>query len=145
MGLTEADFWAAIDDYEFWSGLDPTPEARAIVELALEHLPVEGIWVLTSASQGEDCKRGKRDWMARHFPQFAERIIYSRTKGDFADRASILLDDGQQNVDAFRAAGGIAWLVPRPWNDDHEREPFLSEDLAAFLAETLPALRCRAA
>ena len=59
--------------------------------------------------------------------------MFTRQKHVCAQAGAVLVDDYKPNVQAFREHGGQGWLVPRPWNESWEREPFLLEDLDAYL------------
>ena len=46
--------------------------------------------------------------------------LYSLRRKHFCARPdALLIDDGDHNVEAFRANGGQTILVPRPWNSLH--------------------------
>ena len=63
----------------------------------------------------------KKRWLYEYFPQLS-RIPFCVTssgkqKALLAHPGAMLIDDHQPNIDAFRAAGGVAQKYPEEWND----------------------------
>jgi len=120
-GITEREFWKPIDalGLGFWDGIVKTPEADRIVELLTETFGETNIAILTAPSFDPGCVPGKMAWIKRHYPQFKKRIIFGHAKEFLSAPYRVLVDDRDKNVENFRAAGGQAILVPRPWNKAH--------------------------
>ena len=63
---------------------------------------------------------GKLRWIERCLPQYMNKVILMTVhKRLLANPNAILLDDRDDNVDQFCAAGGHGWLIPQPWNTQH--------------------------
>lgn len=117
-GISTKEFWST-DTYEFWLGVDPTPEAFEIVASLEALFRPEDIAILTSPSNGSGCVPGKRHWMRRHFPTYEKRMIFTSAKQFLAGPQRVLVDDRDQNIIDFHAAGGEVILIPRHWNTHH--------------------------
>lgn len=115
-GITAAEFWKPLDTGDFWHQLPKTPEADAIVELAVKKVGVDNVGIMTAPALDPYCVPQKREWIRRHFPAFSHRIIFTGAKSMIASQELLLIDDHDTNVEHFRAAGGRAILLPRPWN-----------------------------
>lgn len=119
-GMSMQQFWAPTNNFDFWFNLEKTPEADAIVELAIDAVGVKNIAMLTSPSLDPDCVPAKRAWMEKYYPQLAKTMIFSWGKGMIGGPGRILIDDRDRNIDDWYVAGGEGILVPRPWNEDYQ-------------------------
>jgi hypothetical protein len=115
LGIEPAAFWGAFDR-EFWATLDPMPDGFALLRAAERMLPAEQVGLLTSAAGQPGCVDGKRDWVARHLPDYLPRMFTGTAKHLVAGPGKVLVDDRTENADGFFTAGGKSLLVPRPWN-----------------------------
>lgn len=66
-----------------------------------------------------DSAAGKLRWIRKNMPGMSRHYHLTPMKEDLAGPQAVLIDDCDLNVDAFRANGGHAILVPRPWNSKH--------------------------
>lgn len=114
-GPTDPAFWSPMDRV-FWAGLDRHEDGFVLLRAVERMLPKERIGLLTSAMNGDGCIDGKRDWVARHLPEYLPRLFTGISKELFAGPGKVLVDDRDENCAAFRAAGGTDVLIPRPWN-----------------------------
>lgn len=125
-GITHRDFWKPVvaKSLQFWTDLEKTPEADAIVEFVCEWFGAENVAILTAPSSDSGSIPGKRAWIARHYPQFSRRVIFSaaETKSFLSAPGKVLIDDRNENVGMFHNGGGAGVLVPRPWNTRHWQE-----------------------
>ena len=123
------EFWRKFSS-PFWSGLKKTAFADDLVSACACAVKHTQIFILTAPTDSHECYSGKKLWIDNNFPIFAEtgRIILANQKHLLADSGSLLIDDSDANVDAFRKHGGCALLLPRPWNTKHE----CSTQLAAY-------------
>ena len=56
-------------------------------------------------------------------------MIFTGAKKFIAGPGRWLIDDKDANVEAFRAAGGQAITVPRPWNSEHGKSHQVMETI----------------
>lgn len=115
--ISPEDVWRPIHraGVDWWAGLEETPEAFEILRLARE-LAGEVAFVTSPGSPAE----GRPQEVAGSTRLVAER--YGATvriivdKSELAKPGRLLIDDSPAQVRNWRAAGGLAVLVPRPWN-----------------------------
>jgi 5'(3')-deoxyribonucleotidase len=123
LGIDPKQFWAKIDVPGFWDSLPPTDFADDLVaELTLRFDPKD-ICILTSPSMGAGCIPEKRAWVRRKYPFLEKNILFGSAKRFLAGPDRLLIDDRDENIDDFIAAGGVGIQVPRLWNrlsDFHE-------------------------
>lgn len=134
-GMTEDEFWGPVNN-EFWMRIRKCEGADDIVASALHIVPnYEHIHILSSHGGLRRCCDGKMDWLELYYPEIyaLNNYHFSVKKQRFADGFALLIDDQDDNVDAFRRAGGEAVLVPRLWNSDHA----LAEDSLTVTLERL--------
>lgn len=118
IGQSEERIWEAVrrEGSEFWRNMDAYPWAHPLVNL----LRVQGDLVfLSSPTRAADSAKGKIQWLADNFSFNARDYILTPAEHKFrlANKTAILIDDSQDNCDAWRDAGGEAVVFPRPWND----------------------------
>lgn len=114
IGIADADFWEPLGR-EFWSGLGWTVEGKQLFGYLWDNHKVD-LAYLSSPCNTDGCCDGKRDWVKRETPDMAKRLVLASCKDVFAHGDALLIDDYDGNVVLFRATGGNALLVPRPWN-----------------------------
>ena len=119
-GMTPQKLWEPCEGETFWDNLEKTPEADSIVSLAVDTYGQDNVAILTAPSMSPYCVPGKRRWMKKHFPTLAKSMIFSSAKKFLAGPKRILIDDRNENIDAFRSYGGFGVMVPRPWNRMHD-------------------------
>lgn len=123
IGMAEDDFWRPLD-FHFWRLLDWMPDGREILDLVEDTFGPSNVCLLTSPADNFGAVEGKRAWIKKHLPGYYRRTIFSSAKEFMAGPDRVLIDDYVVNVDRFTEAGGLAMLVPRPWNRRHN-EPTL--------------------
>jgi 5'(3')-deoxyribonucleotidase len=134
-GMSEAEFWDPMG-HDFWANLSFLPDGIAILEQVEHYFGVNNICVLTSPLRNPDSLSGKLEWIQTNLPKYRRSYLIGPRKEFCANETHILIDDFEHNVDRFRQHGGTAFLVPRPWNRDKDKEQYLTEYLIEFL-ETL--------
>lgn len=112
--LTVSEFWAPCDR-KFWAGLPKTNLCDTLIRTVEGYVGAENVALLTSAMWPE-AAAGKVDWVMSNYPQYQSRLIMGTAKEFMAGPDRLLIDDRDKNVEDFRAAGGRAIKVPRPWN-----------------------------
>ena len=124
------EYLASLDDFRrsrYLDELQPLPEAVSWFEHngdRFRHIALTGVPLRYAPISA--------DWVMRHFGRWIRSFhfvpskrngecipVYDASKQDFLDwwgKASVLVDDLPANVDAARAGGVRAVLMPRPWN-----------------------------
>lgn len=122
-------------DFDFWRKLHWMDDGHYILQAVLESFDPKQITLLTAPMPNVMSASGKIAWIKQNLPEYEQRIgVWADSKAILAQVPdSILIDDGGNNVRDWRAAGGKAVLVPRPWNDRHE----YSEEAFVVVRESL--------
>ena len=132
IGIDRNEFYAPMDQ-EFWATLPKTPEANQILEHILFCYAEKDVFFLTKpagrAKRAAECYFGKLQWIETHYPQFLDRTIFAIRKEACSFPGTVLIDDSDANITAWRAEGGIGILCPRPWNSGFKRIDSLITDL----------------
>lgn len=108
-------------DPSFWAEL---PELPGAVTLFANLQKYDMRFLTTPTGDPRAVFSGKRewledrDWVAPHDKQMI-LLESGETKEQYAAPDIVLLDDQDKNVQDFRHGGGLAILVPRPWNNRH--------------------------
>lgn len=106
-----------ICDINFWIHLDWTAEGPEIEEAVRKKF--DDVYLLTTPMPNSYSWTGKLCWIKANMPWMHKKTILSYApKSLLAGPDTLLIDDKDQNVEEFRAAGGRGILVPRPWNKD---------------------------
>ena len=101
---------------DFWANLQPTIEFHNIMLMVECVFGAENICLLTSPVDTHGCLEGKRRWINWHLPAYKRRFLIGSPKEFCSGPDSILIDDSDTNVRAFRKKGGKTILYPQPWN-----------------------------
>ena len=100
--------WALVKSLPgFWENMPWMEDGKQLWEFIKKYQPT----LLTAPAHSDpNCKPGKLAWIRRELGDVP--VVFSRAseKMKYADADSILIDDLDKNVNAWRAAGGIAIL-----------------------------------
>ena len=118
--MGKEEFWKFIDEIcgkDFWANMEWTPGGRQLWGVISEYRPT----LLTAPSRNMVSRIGKRSWAKSHLSPSPEDIIfkYSMYKQEVAERdvakglEPILIDDRQDIIDRWNAAGGIGIKCPK--------------------------------
>jgi len=121
LGITESEFWKALDTFDFWAHMPKTPHADDIVQACLD-TGCE-VYFCTSAAWGMSAS-GKEYWMRTNYPKIGH--IMTRHKHLLAREDRVLFDDWEVNVKKFETAGGNAVLVPAVHNCLRSSNPWVT-------------------
>lgn len=129
--MSEADFWKPLG-FDFWNGIQWTNEGKKFLE-RLEKVNKNRIVLMTSPCDTPGGVEGKIAWIRREMPEFAtgRRFFIGSPKDLAAGPSKLLIDDNDSNVEKFRAEGGSAVLIPRPWNKRSNESWGLNGDFPA--------------
>lgn len=139
MGLTPEAFWEPINAMgdAFWLGLQPLPWAIDVVRIV--DSVVDNWYIITSPGHHVSGYTGKIRWLRRFFGMTFERFVITQHKTLLARAGTLLIDDREDTVKAFEAAGGQGLLFPSRhntlyrWADDPAK--YLSGVLRKMLRE----------
>lgn len=115
----------------FWTNIPLADDAQQIVAEVEAKFGRDNVCLLTAPVLVDGCLEGKAAWVRSRFPQHSKRLLIGSCKEFCASPDACLIDDSDDNVNKFRAAGGNAILVPRPWNSLH------GADTLTYLREAL--------
>jgi len=101
---------------KFWAGMEWMHDGCDMFNL-VNGGPV-GAHLLTTPMKNPESTTGKLTWIEKYLNNKWRKnaIVTGAPKKLFARPGALLIDDRDKNVEEFRAAGGEAILVPRPWN-----------------------------
>jgi len=135
-GLSQVDFFKPITK-EFWAELPRTLECDEILSLVEKKFGRENICILTAPPEVRNlgCLEGKEEWIYRNLPQYIDQFLIGKPKAFCAGPNSVLIDDSDSNIKAFREAGGRAITFPRPWNSMYVYRKFPLVLFRDWLAE----------
>lgn len=118
-GVTFEMMDAKCNDY-FWKYLNWTHDGPEIERAVRNRFNDKDIYILTTPMPNPRSGTGKLDWIKHHMPW-----AYNQTTLSFAPKSllagpdTLLIDDKDENISEFVAAGGRGILVPRLWNELH--------------------------
>lgn len=116
--MSASKFWQSFDNEDFWANLPWHDDGKIILNLCEKHFPK--INLCTSPTLNPHCASGKVRWIQENLPAYRRKYFIGPKKWHLASPDHCLIDDREINVEKFRAAGGTAILVPRPWNPLHD-------------------------
>ena len=126
---------------EFWHKLDWMYDGRDTLRAIKDTIGLEKIYLLTMPMPNPETATGKMMWINDNIPIYLDRtIIVTRDvpKSFMTRPDALLIDDKDENVEEFVAAGGQGILVPRPWNRAYEQ----SDIASTIVRESLEKLVC---
>lgn len=135
-GLTASDFWQRIDmvGEPFWTAIKPEPWGMLFYDSLRAMAPV---YFCSSAALSPSAWSGKIKWL-REFVGIGHfnNVVLTPHKHLLARPTNCLIDDSEENVEAFKRLGGKAILFPRLWNKGHlgeHREQTIVEEVQEWL------------
>ena len=108
----KSEFWRTVDKnfkkgIGFWLDMEMLNDAKKLWSFIEPYKPI----VLTSSGKTIGGKQEKIEWFAKHFPNVDVIVVSSGLdKAYYADKNSILIDDTEKNIKAFKASGGFGIL-----------------------------------
>jgi hypothetical protein len=104
-------FTMFIADRQF-AKLDLLPDAMELINY-LRSLPIPTEILSSTSSEKRDAeiREQKIEWLNKHNIEFPVNLVPGkRFKRDFSNENSILIDDTSQNIEQWRAEGGVGIL-----------------------------------
>lgn len=118
-GMTDQEFWSHLGE-EFWANLPFTVEGEWIADMVIKKFGVNNVCILTSPCSTHGCVEGKIRWIKKNLPQLRRQFLVGPRKEFCARPDHLLIDDYEENTEAFSLRGGQTFLFPRPWNNRRE-------------------------
>ena len=126
-GMTDSDFWAPVKQVGhcfYQRYVKPYPWA---VELLALVKSMGDFVVVTANPSHPGLAASKTEWIREHIGYDVPVITTCKggnyraadLKAMLAGPGRVLIDDSDDNVAAFRVAGGRAITLPQPWNTAH--------------------------
>ncbi len=139
LGLSLEEFDSHLG-FDFWANLEWMPDGHDILRTVLRFFSPKQITLLTTPMPNVMSASGKVAWVKEHLPAYDNSLmVITDSKSVLAQvPGAVLVDDCQKNVNQWRAAGGVAVLVPRPWNNMYAFAESAVEDVRI----QLEALTC---
>lgn len=104
----------------FWVNLEWMHDGREIEEAVRMKFGSANIYLLTTPMPNSGSWSGKAGWVNKHLSLYNKQLIVTPApKSLLAGPDTLLIDDKDENIAEFVAAGGQGILVPRPWNELH--------------------------
>ena len=123
LGLGPVDIASALNTSRFWREMEWMPDGKDIFTAVARAVGKQNICILTHTSNFPEAAGGKAWWLSEHLPGVPARILFGddapEAKASKAASDTILVDDSDANVHAYRDECCPAILVPRPWNSRH--------------------------
>lgn len=114
------DFINTEGGVEYWAGIEEYPWARDLRAFCLDLAPDE-VYVVSAPARGPNSPAGKAIWLRQQLGLGPNKWMLGSRKDLLAKSDRILIDDSDDNVEAFRKAGGKAVLFPQVWNSAHKK------------------------
>tara|TARA_R110000822_G_scaffold149056_6_gene288139 strand:+ start:4782 stop:7679 length:2898 start_codon:yes stop_codon:yes gene_type:complete len=102
-------FWDLIDvqtGVKFWVGMPWMEDGKEYWDYISKYKPT----LLSSPSINNESRLGKRLWVKNNLPGTPLKLAYSRNKKNYAQENAILIDDRENNINQWKANGGIGIL-----------------------------------
>jgi len=130
MGVSDDDFWQPIHDagITFWANLDSFPWTRELLAYVDNQFRLKdgNCWTIcTSPSRCPDSRIGKLASLHSQGIMPPIPVLFSSEKEKYATEDTILIDDNEEVIRRFRAAGGKGIVFPTPYNEhgDYSSDP----------------------
>lgn len=109
----KAAMWSEIHKagYLFWTNLNPYPWTKSFYT-GLQQAVNNNVYICTAPSSDPQSAAGKMYWCKKHLRCEHKQIVITQSKWLLASPDSFLIDDDIRKVEAFRNAGGHAFLFP---------------------------------
>jgi len=117
--FTHASFWGLLER-DFWANVGLSEWCHELIGICTDAVGRSNVCILSAPTTDPDCLAGKLEWVQREMPTWLHhQFLFGSCKRFCAYPGSLLIDDSDANIDAFRKGGGAAILFPRPWNTQH--------------------------
>lgn len=120
-------FWNSFR-HDFWADLPKTDLCDPLVQLSVDLVGVENVFIVTRPTANHQSYSGKSQWVSRNLPELKDNLIIA-TKKYRVEHNSVLVDDSPENLTDWTNSV----LVPRPWNGHYSNDDKVLTDLKGLL------------
>ena len=121
----------------FWQHLEWMHDGHDILRAIFNRFDANQIYLLTTPMPNLESASGKMMWINDNLPVYLKRTIITQASKSFLARPdALLIDDKNENIEEFVAAGGQGLLVPRHWNRGYKQ----ADNAANVVRESLENL-----
>ena len=102
-------FWSFIDEengVKFWVGMQWMKDGKELWEYIKKYNPT----LLSAPSRNNESRLGKRLWVKNNLPGVKLILSSADKKQNYSGRNKVLIDDRPDNIQQWRAQGGIGIL-----------------------------------
>lgn len=126
--IPSKQFWHEVEEAgeDFWANLKPYPWAADLIALIS---CFSGHTLATAPKLYPECYSGKFKWIRQFFGPSYSGLMIGEEKHLLQKKNSVLIDDGEENVERFEDGGGHAILFPQPWNSNR----YLQDDRIGYV------------
>ena len=112
----------AVCNQDFWHHLEWIYDGRDTLRAIKDTLGLEKMYLVTYPMPNMESPTGKWLWVRDNLPSYLKRTIITQASKSFLARPdALLIDDKNENIEEFVAAGGQGLLVPRHWNRGYKQ------------------------
>ena len=124
--LTAKALWSMVRP-SFWSSVPKAEHTDELVEMCLDLVGPKNVFVATSPTKCSQSMAEKHKWIIENLPrQLHRQFMITPRKWKLSQPGALLVDDCWTNIKCeneqrWADRGGDYILVPRPWNELHDR------------------------
>ncbi len=108
--------WNSLSQH-VWATVPVSDFCHQLIEKCRSLVGEKNVFIATSPISTTQCMAGKLEWIQTFCPSWLHRQFFvTPHKHLLAKPDALLIDDYERNIGLFRAHGGNAIMVPRPWN-----------------------------
>ena len=102
----------------FWARMGWDRHGQLLKGIVEKH--ADQVYIASYPMDHPDAWVGKLHWINENMPAYKTKLILMTAHKEILARPdAILVDDRDDNIDKFVAAGGQGYLVPQPWNSKY--------------------------
>lgn len=100
-----------------WANVMPVLHMDEMLDLCCSEVGEENVFIATSPTKCPQAASGKVEWINNYLPEWLRRQYFiTPRKWMLSGPGRMLIDDHKDNCDKWTKRGGLAYLVPKPWN-----------------------------
>lgn len=103
---SQSEFWSEIETtgLNYWTQMEWMPGGKKLWGFIKKY----DVEILSAPSRSKSSVEGKQEWVSKNLsPKPKLNLVKASDKQKFANSTTILIDDKQENIDQWKAAGGI--------------------------------------